>query len=184
VNAGGGGTTGGGGAGGGTAGSSAEGGMDAKIDALAACKGSIMSGSMCSDNCICDNCAAQAVACFSDTRCRNFVDCANRMGCAGLPLTEALACAMTKCPGEFAEAGTAGLGAATAFGNCVGAAMCPQKCAPEGGTEGGGDSAKPDVSSDSTTPDSTTQPDGPNLPDQAAMPDHPEPPDSPPGQGD
>jgi len=85
-------------------------GMDAPIDAQAACSASINSGSACSDKCICDNCATQAVKCFSDSRCRNLVDCANRQGCATITDTaQQLACVMQKCAGEYADAGGSGL---------------------------------------------------------------------------
>jgi hypothetical protein len=160
--------------------------MDAPIDAQAACIGAINSGSACSDKCICDNCASQAVKCFSDARCRGLVDCANRQGCATLPdPQQQIACAMMKCAGEFADASGTPLLNASAFGTCVGMANCGGKCAPEGGTEGGeggGDSAKPDTSStDSMTPDSQSTPDSSNTPDSNAMPDQSNAPDSPPG---
>jgi hypothetical protein len=144
TNTGGGGTTGGGGSGGA---------MDAGIDAQAVCSAAINSGSMCADKCICDNCAKQAVACFADPNCRALVDCANRMGCAGLDAVAALQCAQMKCPGELADASMAQLAAATGFGNCVAGANCTAKCAPDGSTEGGGD-AKPDTSTDSPAADS------------------------------
>jgi hypothetical protein len=186
TNTGGGGSTGGGGTSGGTAGTG--GNMDAGIDAQAVCNSAIMSGSACTDKCICDSCATRAVACFADSRCRNLVDCGNRMMCANADPTLALQCVMQKCPGEYAEAGT-GLQTALQFAGCITTANCGVKCAPEGGVDGGGDAPKADAPSDTTTqPDQSNQPDGPNLPDQAnqpdhpEMPDHPEPPDSPPGQ--
>jgi hypothetical protein len=131
---------------GGTGGStSKDSGSDAPADGPdygALCRDNVPdSGNSCTDKCICDQCAKEAVACFSNPGCRNLIDCANAMGCTDS------ACAAAKCMTQFQEAGSAGVSAGVAFAGCY---------FPKCGSTCSGDAASDAPKGDSTTSDVTT----------------------------
>jgi hypothetical protein len=145
---------------GGTGGStSKDSGSDAPADGPdygALCRGAAPdSGDSCSDKCICDQCAKEAVTCFSNPACRDLLDCSNAMGC-----TDAV-CAASKCMGQFQEAGAAGVLAAKAFGDCY-----LPKCGAQCSGDAASDAPKGDVTTndapkgDVTTSDVTTSTEG------------------------
>jgi hypothetical protein len=80
---------------------------------------------VCLDACVCESCAMDAVVCSTNPGCNAFVNCASAMGCFDP------ACAMAKCPDQFADAGTEGLAQATSFAICVASANCALRCAPD-----------------------------------------------------
>ena len=156
----GGGTAGGGtaGTGGGNGGAKADGGgSDAPDGSQAQCTAILAaadSGATCVDNCVCANCASQADACFTDPACARLVQCAIRNGCTQSDLPTALACVMTNCSAEFAEAGPPATAKAVAFSTCVGGAMCYAKCSPDGSSDA--------PTSDAPTSDAPTTSDAPS----------------------
>jgi hypothetical protein len=92
-------------------------------------RGESDSGNACLDKCICDECAMQADACFSNSGCRNLIDCANRSGCADT------ACAAQKCQGELRDAGQTGLAEAIALAGCY-QPKCAPRCAGDAVADG------------------------------------------------
>jgi hypothetical protein len=98
------------------------------IDYAAACTATAVEhaklhpDAVCIDECLCGNCPADAVVCYGSAGCSGFVNCANAMGCLDA------ACAIAKCPDQFAEAGSEGVAQATALAACIARANCAMRC--------------------------------------------------------
>jgi hypothetical protein len=142
--------TGGGGTGGTTAGTAGKAAGDSgmpDVDYKPICRMNTPdSGNACLDSCICDQCSAEAVACFSRPACRALIDCANAMGCSET------VCVAMKCQTQFAMANNTDIAAASAFGACY-FGKCGPMCSPSDAGDAGKSDVTSDVKSDTTTSD-------------------------------